>query len=160
MARSLVVLFAELLPAAALWLLPSVVHANDELITLHCNRPATAVVQALQKAIPDKGWTILATLDHSASSAEYGVKIQARTTIIFARMDVWVSYLIEAPTVAVELPHRVLVWEDGEGVWVSRNTIKHYTRQTLRRHEIRILPVPLQLLDDQVAAMVDTVCGK
>jgi uncharacterized protein (DUF302 family) len=125
--------------------LPSMASANDELITEPSNHSVAVTVERLKESIRDKGWTILATVDHAAQAAEFGVRIPSRTTIIFVRMDVWVKYLLDAPTVAIELGHRVLVWQDAEGTWVTRNTMAHYQRHTLRRHELKLMPVPSQL---------------
>ena len=87
-----------------MWLLPSVALANDELITVQSAHSAPVTVQRLQEAIAANGWTILSTVDHAAHAAEFGVKIQARTTIAFAFMPGWTKHLIENPTVAIEFP--------------------------------------------------------
>jgi uncharacterized protein (DUF302 family) len=141
-----------------LWLLPSAAHANDELITLPCSQSAKTAVQRLQTRLNAGRWTILATVDQAAWVKGFGVAIPARTTIIFTRMDYWTRYLIEHPTVAIELPHKILVWEDREGVWVTRNTVKHYLRHTLGRHEVKTSTVTEQVFDDQVGAIVDDIC--
>ena len=98
-----------------LWLLPSVAFAQDELITLPSAHSAPVTIKRLQEAIVANGYTILATIDSAAQVAEFGVKMPTRTTIAFAWMPGWTHALVEAPTIAIELPNRVLVWQDGEG---------------------------------------------
>jgi uncharacterized protein (DUF302 family) len=100
---------------ALLLLLPSAALADDELITIQSTHSAPATVQRLKEAITANGWTILSAVDHAALSAEFGVKISARTTIAFAFMGGWVRQMIESPTIALEVPMRVPVWEDKEG---------------------------------------------
>jgi uncharacterized protein (DUF302 family) len=141
--------------ACLLWLLPSGALANDELITIPSAHSARVTVQRLELAIITNGWTILANVDHAFHAAQYGVKIPARTTIAFAFMTRWTKHLIENPTVAIEMPITVLVWEDGEGVWVTRNTIRYYHRQILGRHEAKVLPGPDKARDDLLAAIID-----
>lgn len=70
-----------------LWLLPSSVLANDKLITVRSAHSATVTIQRLQEGIAaNSRFTILATIDHAAHAASYGVKIPARTTIAIAYM--------------------------------------------------------------------------
>ena len=143
---------------ALLLLLPSAALADDELITVQSAHSAPVTVQRLQEAIVANGWTILATIDHAAHAAEFGVKIQARTTIAFAWMQPWTRLLIESPTVAIEVPNRVLVWEDSEGVWVTRDTTRFYLRQILGRHEAnKGNEVALKMYEEKIAAMIDNV---
>jgi uncharacterized protein (DUF302 family) len=98
-----------------LWFLPSAAIADDELISIQSAHSAPVTIQRLQDAITTNGWTILSTIDHAALSAEFGVRIPARTTIAFAFMAGWVKQIIERPTIALEVPMRVLVWEDRKG---------------------------------------------
>lgn len=140
-----------------LWLLPSGALANDELITLQSAHSVPVTVQRLKEAITANGYTILATIDQAAHAADYGVKIPARTLIAFAWMEGWTGHLIETPTVAIELPNRVLVWEDKDGVWVTRNTARYFLRNILGRHEARGMEGRVRIHDAKVGAMIDTV---
>ena len=138
-----------------LWLLPSVAFAQDELITLPSAHSAPVTIKRLQEAIVANGYTILVTIDHAALAAEFGVKIPARTTTAFAWMPGWTQVVIENPTIAIELPNRVLVWQDGQGVWVTRNTVRYLKRYILRRHEEKANEVLLQVYDAKIAALID-----
>ena len=147
----------RLLLLILLWLLPSGALANDELITIPSAHSAQVTIQRLQEAITANGWTILSTVDHAAHAAEFGVKIPARTTIAFAFMPGWTRYLIENPTVAIEVPNRVLVWEDQEGVWVTRNTARYYLRHIMGRHEAKGSEGPFRVRDDLLSTIIDNV---
>ena len=147
----------RLLLLILLWLPPSGAMANDELITVQSAHSAPETARRLALAITANGWTILGTVDHAFHVAQYGVKIQARTTISFAFMASWTQHLIENPTIAIEVPHRLLVWEDHEGVWVTRNTARYYLRNILRRHEAKGLEGPIMMYDDRLSAMIDNV---
>jgi uncharacterized protein (DUF302 family) len=140
-----------------LWLLPSVAFAQDELITLPSAHSAPVTIKRLQEAIVANGYTILATIDHAALAAEFGVKIPPRTTIAFAWMPGWTQVVIENPTIAIELPNRVLVWQDGQGVWVTRNTSQYLKRYILRRHEVKYNEIMQQEHEKKVAAMIENV---
>jgi uncharacterized protein (DUF302 family) len=145
-----------LLLVLLLWLLPSAALPNDELITIPSAHSARETVRRLELTIIANGWIMLATVDHAFHAAQYGVKIPARTTVAFAFMPSWTKHLVENPTVAIEMPITVLVWEDGEGVWVTRNTTQYYRRQ-LSRHEARGLAGPEKERDELLAAIIDNV---
>jgi uncharacterized protein (DUF302 family) len=111
---------------------------------------ARETVNRLEFSIIANGWTIFAKVDHTVHAARQGVEIPARTTIAFAYMRIWLTPLIENPTVAMEMPTTVLVWEDGEGVWVTRNTTRYNQRQ-LARHEAKV-QAGLQIERDELLA--------
>jgi uncharacterized protein (DUF302 family) len=138
-----------------LWLLPSAALAQDELITVPSTHSAPETIQRLHEALIANDFTILATIDQAANAAEFGVKIPARTTIAFAWMPGWTRALIDTPTIAIEVPYRVLVWQDREGVWVTRNTVRYLKRYILRRHEEKANEVLLQVYDAKIAALID-----
>ena len=141
-----------------LLLLPSAVRAQgDELITIRSAYSASVTVQRLKEAIVANGFTILATIDYAAYAAEMGVKISARTTISFGWMEGWTKPIIERPTIAIEAPNRVLVWQDDEGVWVTRDTNKYFMRNVIRRHEAHVVEGKVRELDAKVAAMIESL---
>jgi len=139
-------------------LLPSVALADDELITLQSPHSASVTIQRLQEAFKADGWTIFATLDQAAQAAEYGIKVPARTTIIVACMADYARYLVLSPTMAIDGPHRVLVWEDDDGVWVTRNTLRYQLKHVVNRHEAKgkggVAPI---MVDDKLTAVIDSV---
>ncbi len=128
---------------------------GDELITVQSAYSAPVTVQRLKEAIVSNGFTILATIDYAANAAEMGIKIPARTTISFGWMEGWTKPIIERPTIAIEAPDRVLVWQDDEGVWMTRDTTKYVLRNVIRRHEARIYEGKVRELDAKVAAMIE-----
>lgn len=137
-----------------LWLLPSAAQADDGLVTTQSAHSGPATVQRIQEALTTKGWTILATIDHAAHAAQWGVKIPFRTTIDFAYLPAWTRLLIESPTVAMEVPIPILVWEDREGVWVTRNTAQYYLRKVLPRHEAKAMPGPTEVFSNVVDSII------
>ena len=141
---------------ALLLLLPSAAVADDELITVQSAHSASVTIQRLHIAIILNEGTIFATIDHAAHAANYGVKIPARTTIAFGYMERWLIPIIERPTVAIEVPYRVLVWEDHEGVWITRDTLR-YMQKILRRHEAKVAEGDLRVREAKIAAMIDNL---
>jgi uncharacterized protein (DUF302 family) len=140
-----------------LWLLPSAALANDELITVKSAHSAPVTVQRLQQAFTANGWTILGTIDYTAHAAEFGVKIPARTMIAFANISGWIRFILDQPTVAIEVPTRVLVWEDDEGVWVTRDTPWYFLRHITPLYELKPREGGIRVMNDRIAATIDEV---
>jgi uncharacterized protein (DUF302 family) len=141
-----------------LWLLPQAALADDDLITIQSAYSAPVTVQRLQEALTAQGWTVLATVDHAAQVAnQTGIKMPARTTILFAFVPGWVRYLLDNPTIALDGPSKLLVWEDQEGVWVTRNSLQYVVRHILRKHEAKRNELRDQAFDDKLAALIDNV---
>jgi uncharacterized protein (DUF302 family) len=142
MSRGLLVAIAGLLGC-----IPTVTTADDGLVTVLSNYSAKVTVRRLEDAMRAEGWVIIVTVDSAAQAAEYGVRISPRTTIVFANMSAWIEYLIESPTIAIELAHKVLVWEDQDEVWVTRNSLNYYRRSHLARHDLRMVGATTNFYD-------------
>jgi uncharacterized protein (DUF302 family) len=88
-----------------------------------------ARLEALLKA---KGLAIFARVDHSGEAAKVGLQMRPTEVLMFGSPKAGTPLMVAAPTVAIDLPLKALVWEDADGkVWLSYNS-PEYLRQ---RHE-------------------------
>lgn len=77
-------------------------------------------VSRLTTAATAQGMTIFATVDHAANAAGVGMTLPPTIVVILGNPRAGTLLMQCAPTVAVDLPLRILVWEDGEGrTWVG-----------------------------------------
>jgi uncharacterized protein (DUF302 family) len=134
--RTLVVLVATLLAAFN-------VSAQDNGIVTRPSRFSVAETAArLEAAIASSGvYKIFYKLDHAANAAqEAGTKIPPSQLILFGNPKGGAPLIKEAPSLAMDLPNRALVWEDTAGkVWVSYNDIASlFARHRLTRTEEQI----------------------
>ena len=80
-------------------------------------------VERLGAVLQSLGIPILARIDHSGGAAGLGLEMKPTQLLIFGNAKAGTPLMLAAPTVALDLPLKTLVWEDGEGkVWVSYNT--------------------------------------
>ena len=104
-------------------------------------------VERLEKLLQSRSITLFARIDHSAEAAKAGMAMRPTTLLIFGSPRAGTPLMIVAPTIAIDLPLKVLVWEDShEKVWLSYND-PDYLRE---RHG-----VPRELL--QNLAVVETL---
>ncbi len=78
--------------------------------------------QRLEQVIRDRGLTLFAHFDHSGEAAKAGLTMPPAHVLVFGNPRAGTPLMIASPLVALDLPLRVLVWQDvGGQVWVSYN---------------------------------------
>lgn len=79
-------------------------------------------VERLTDILQKKGVKIFAVIDHSGEAEKAGLKMPPTKLIIFGSPKAGTPLMLEAPEVALDLPLKILVWEDQNGkVWLSYN---------------------------------------
>src|ERR1700728_2411012 len=80
-------------------------------------------LEKLGAVLQSLGIPVLARIDHSGGAAALGLEMKPTKLLIFGNAKGGTPLMLAAPTVALDLPLKTLVWEDAEGkVWVSYNT--------------------------------------
>ena len=111
---------------------------------------AEETVERLKRILQSKGVTLFAVIDHSGEAQKVGMKMRPTKLLIFGSPKAGTPSMLAAPSVAIDLPLKILVWEDAQGkVWVSYNS-PAYLQQ---RHGIS--PELLQNI-----AVVETLAAK
>ena len=77
-------------------------------------------VERLAKLLQSRSITLFAVIDHSGEAAKAGMAMRPTKLLIFGSPRAGTPLMIAAPTIAIDLPLKILVWEDGQGqVWLS-----------------------------------------
>ena len=80
-------------------------------------------VDRAKNILSSKGIILFALVDHSGEAAKVGLKMPPTKLLIFGSPKAGTPLMLAAPSVAIDLPLKLLVWEDAQGkVWVSYNT--------------------------------------
>jgi uncharacterized protein (DUF302 family) len=106
---------------------------------------------ALLKA---RGILLFALIDHSGEAEKAGLKMPPTKLLIFGNPKGGTPVMLAAPTIAIDLPLRVLVWEDSGGkTWITFNEASYLQE----RHN-----VPAELVKNiaVVEALVDQVLAQ
>ena len=101
------------------------IHMLDDKGMVHRSSPHSVpeTLQRLESALAKRGIPVLARIDHSGAAAEVGLLMKPTELLIFGNAKAGTPLMLSAPTIALDLPLKTLVWEDGEGkVWVSYNS--------------------------------------
>ena len=114
------------------------------------NHSVEQTSEKLKNILQSKGVTLFALVDHSGEAEKVGMKMRPTKLLIFGSPRAGTPLMLAAPSIAIDRPLKILVWEDGQGkVWVSYNS-SDYLKE---RHGL-----PQELL--QNIAVVETLAAK
>jgi uncharacterized protein (DUF302 family) len=87
------------------------------------NHSVDETVEKLKGILQAKGVALFALVDHSGEAAKVGMKMPPTKLLIFGNPNAGTPLMLAAPSSAIDLPLKILIWEDGRGkVWVSYNS--------------------------------------
>jgi len=82
----------------------------------------TDTTERFAALLKSKGITLFALVDHSGEAEKAGLKMPPTKLLIFGNPKGGTPVMLAAPTIAIDLPLKVLVWEDATGKsWISFN---------------------------------------
>jgi uncharacterized protein (DUF302 family) len=73
-------------------------------------------VDRLVDAIESRGLTVFARIDHAAAAREAGLELADEQVVLFGNPRAGTPLMQSDPRIGVELPLRILVWADADGV--------------------------------------------
>ncbi len=95
---------------------------NERIITIPSNHSVDQSVNRIKGILESKGITLFALVDHSGEAAKVGMKMPPTRLLIFGSPKAGTPLMLAAPSIAIDLPLKILVWEDGQGkAWLSYN---------------------------------------
>lgn len=83
-------------------------------------------MQRLESAFAAHGVQVFARIDHSGEAAKAGLQMRATKLIIFGSPKAGTPLMVAAPSLAIDLPLKALVWQDEKGtVWLTYNSSEY-----------------------------------
>ena len=83
-------------------------------------------LKRLESLLQAQNMTEFCRIDHSGEAEKAGQKMNPAQVVIFGNPKGGTPLMIAAPTIAIDLPLKALIWEDAEGkVWVSYNSAEY-----------------------------------
>ncbi len=87
------------------------------------NHSVDQTVDRLKAILQAKGVTLFALVDHSGEAEKVGIKMPPTKLLIFGNPKAGTPLMLASPSAAIDLPLKILVWEDARGkAWVSYNS--------------------------------------
>jgi uncharacterized protein (DUF302 family) len=128
--------------------------APDGTVTKRVGVSVGEAVSALVALIEGKGAKVFVVVDHGGEAARAGLELRNTKLVIFGSPVAGTPVMSEAPLAALDLPLKILVWEDDSGaVSVSYNSAGYLAR----RYDLTsALRTPLEVVDGITDALVAT----
>jgi uncharacterized protein (DUF302 family) len=80
-------------------------------------------VKKIEMMLQTKGIKLFALIDHSGEAETTGLKMPPTKLLIFGNPKGGTPLMLATPSVAIDLPLKLLVWEDAAGqCWISYNS--------------------------------------
>jgi uncharacterized protein (DUF302 family) len=99
---------------------------KNGLVTIAAAHSVDETVEKLKEILVAKGVTLFAVVDHSGEAAKAGLKMPNTRLLIFGSPKAGTPVMLAAPSIAIDLPLKILVAEDAAGkVWISYNSAQY-----------------------------------
>ena len=101
--------------------------ADNGIVNLASHHSVDETVERLKSILQAKGVTLFAIIDHSGEAEKAGMKMPATKLLIFGNPKWGTPLMLASPGSAIDLPLKILVWEDvredsARKVWISYNS--------------------------------------
>jgi len=107
----------------------NVAQANG-LIHLVSQHSVEDTMQRLEELLKQKGVTVFACIDHSGEAAKVGLDLRPTKLLVFGNPNSGTPLMQAAPTAAIDLPLKALIWQDADGkVWLTYNDAAYVQRR-------------------------------
>ena len=124
--------------------------ANNGIVNKPSKHSVERTVETLTNILKSKGVAVFALIDHSGEAEKVGLKMRPTKLLIFGNPKAGTPLMLASPSSAIDLPLKILVWEDAqEKVWISYNS-PEYLRE---RHGL-----PQELMHN--IAIIETLATK
>ena len=95
---------------------------NNGFITIPGHLSVDQTVEKLEEILKAKGVKLFALIDHSGEAEKAGLHMRPTKLLIFGNPTAGTPLMIASPSVAIDLPLKILVWEDADrNVRISYN---------------------------------------
>jgi uncharacterized protein (DUF302 family)/uncharacterized membrane protein YidH (DUF202 family) len=98
-------------------------NTGNGIVSISSNHSVDKTVENLQQMLQAKGVKLFALVDHSGEAAKAGLQMPPTKLLIFGNPKAGTPLMLAAPSSAIDLPLKILVWEDTSGkAWISYNS--------------------------------------
>jgi uncharacterized protein (DUF302 family) len=123
---------------------------GNGIIAIPSKHSVDQTVETLKSILQEKGATLFALIDHSGEAQKVGMKMRPTKLLIFGNPKAGTPVMLAVPSIAIDLPLKILIGEDDQGkVWISYNSPVYLQE----RHRL-----PRELL--QNIAVAETLAAK
>ncbi len=111
------------------------------LVTRPSPHSVRVTIDRLAAAVRAASWVVFTEIDHAAAAQAAGLTLRPRTVVVVGNPRAGTPAMAANPTLAIDLPLRILVWQDDAGATqVTRSTGEDIAARIFARHGIQLPP--------------------
>lgn len=96
--------------------------SDNGLIQIKSNHGVVDTADRLEADLKEKGMNVFARVPHSQGAAKVGLELKPTVLVLFGNPKAGTPLMQESRTVGIDLPQKMLIWEDDAGdVWLTYN---------------------------------------
>jgi uncharacterized protein (DUF302 family) len=96
--------------------------AEGGIVRIPSKHSVDETVEKLRGILQAKGVMLFAVVDHSGEAAKVGLPMPPTKLLIFGNPKAGTPLMLASPSIAIDLPLKILVAEDAGGAFVSYNS--------------------------------------
>ena len=100
---------------------PAAGQEADGLVVVRSDFSVAETVERVRSAVEARGLNVFSVIDHAANAAGVDLALPPTVLVLFGNPSVGTRLMRCARSVAIDLPQKMLVWEDDDGVWIGYN---------------------------------------
>ena len=102
---------------------------NNGIVTIPSRHSVEETVQRLEAMLAAKNVKVFALVDHGGEAVKAGFEMRPCKLLIFGNPKAGTPLMLRAPSVALDLPLKILVWEQADGAVVLSYNDAAWLRQ-------------------------------
>ena len=118
-------------------------NTDSGIVSIPGNHSVDTTIEKLQEMLQAKGVKVFALVDHSGEAERAGMQMPPTKLLIFGSPKAGTPLMVASPGIAIDLPLKILVSEDGNGkVRISYNSLRYLqTRHHLPQELVQNIAV-------------------
>jgi len=130
--------------------------AQDGMSIQKSNYSVQETTDRLERILTEKGLKIFEKVNHQNGAASVGMDLSPSVVLIFGNPKLGTPLMQCAPTVAIDLPQKMLIWENAEGeVQIGYNSADYLKS----RHNIEGCTQELQKISGALRNFAQSAAG-
>ena len=97
-------------------------YPDSGIVVLRSNHSVEQTVEKIEQALQAKGVKLFTLVDHSGEADKAGMKMPPTKLLIFGNPKAGTPLMLASPSIAIDLPLKILIAEDAGGAFVSYNS--------------------------------------
>ena len=131
------------------------VEAGEGMIAYSSNAGFAETLERAEPAIEARGLFVMKVMGHAAAAKQVGRDLSPNTVVLFGNPKIGSQVMTCAPRAGIDLPQKLLVWEEDGSVFVAYNDPAYL----VRRHSIEGCDDLLARVAENLGGLARVVAG-